>query len=169
VWFVVGNVWIFGGRSNVHDAPNLYRYARCCEPYVPSELVYLLIGGLQSFFRLCIVFLAFGFIGYALPFILCTMICCCLPCIISMVGFHEDLDLNKGATTEVINALVAYKYKSMRIRDGDVGEDNGGVLAAGTEKERTVSAEDAVSFDPFVILQPSRYCAQHICSTTLHD
>lgn len=118
VWFVVGNVWIFGGRSSVHDAPNLY--------------------------RLCIVFLAFGFIGYALPFILCTMICCCLPCIISMVGFHEDLDLNKGATTEVINALVAYKYKSMRIRDSDVGEDNGGVLAAGTEKERTVSAEDAV-------------------------
>lgn len=118
VWFVVGNVWIFGGRSSVHDAPNLY--------------------------RLCIVFLTFGFIGYALPFILCTMICCCLPCIISMVGFHEDLDLNKGATTEVIDALVAYKYKSMRIRDGDVGEDNGGVLGAGTDKERTISADDAV-------------------------
>ncbi|KAM3347645.1 hypothetical protein ACQJBY_021528 [Aegilops geniculata] len=119
VWFVVGNVWIFGGRSSVHDAPNLY--------------------------RLCIVFLAFGFIGYALPFILCTMICCCLPCIISMVGFHEDLDMNKGATAEVINMLVAYKYKSMRIRDGgEVGEDNGGVLASGTDKERTISAEDAV-------------------------
>jgi hypothetical protein len=69
-----------------------------------------------------------------------------------MVGFHEDLDLNKGATAEVINALVAYKYKSMRIRDGDVGEDNGGVLAAGTEKERTVSAEDAVSSQTFSFL-----------------
>ena len=100
-------------------------------------------------------FLAFGFIGYALPFILCTMICCCLPCIISMVGFHEDLDLNKGATTEVINALVAYKYQSMRVRDGDVGEDNGGILAAGTEKERTVSAEDAVSVHPFSVLHSS--------------
>ncbi|KAG8053194.1 hypothetical protein GUJ93_ZPchr0001g29666 [Zizania palustris] len=25
VWFVVGNVWVFGGRSSLHDAPNLYR------------------------------------------------------------------------------------------------------------------------------------------------
>lgn len=27
VWFVVGNVWIFGGHSSSSDAPNLYRYA----------------------------------------------------------------------------------------------------------------------------------------------
>jgi hypothetical protein len=29
VWFVVGNVWIFGGRSissDAQDAPNMYRY-----------------------------------------------------------------------------------------------------------------------------------------------
>ncbi|RHN76874.1 hypothetical protein MtrunA17_Chr1g0148621 [Medicago truncatula] len=39
VWFVVGNVWIFGGRSSAAVAPNLY--------------------------RLCIVFLAFSCIGYA--------------------------------------------------------------------------------------------------------
>lgn len=26
VWFVVGNVWIFGGHSSPSDAPNLYRY-----------------------------------------------------------------------------------------------------------------------------------------------
>ncbi|KAJ1282310.1 hypothetical protein BS78_03G041800 [Paspalum vaginatum] len=105
-------------RSSAHDAPNLY--------------------------RICVVFLAFGFIGYALPFILCTMICCCLPCIISILGINEDLDLNRGATTESINALVAYKFKSKRVHDGDVGEDGGGVLAAGTEKERIVSAEDAI-------------------------
>jgi hypothetical protein len=119
VWFVVGNVWIFGGRTSLHDAPNLY--------------------------RLCIVFLAFGFIGYALPFILCTMICCCLPCIISMMGIHEDLDFNRGATAEAIDALVAYKFQSKKFQDGEAGEDNGGVLAAGTDKERTISAEDAVS------------------------
>jgi len=118
VWFVVGNVWIFGSRSSAQDAPNLY--------------------------RICIVFLAFGFIGYALPFILCTMICCCLPCIISILGVHEDLDPNRGATTDTINALVAYKFKSKRVHDGDVGEDGGGVLAAGTDKERTISAEDAI-------------------------
>lgn len=26
VWFVVGNVWIFGGHSNPEDAPKLYKY-----------------------------------------------------------------------------------------------------------------------------------------------
>ncbi|GKE80403.1 hypothetical protein Tco_1550403, partial [Tanacetum coccineum] len=25
VWFVVGNVWIFGGHTSAADAPNLYR------------------------------------------------------------------------------------------------------------------------------------------------
>ena len=33
VWFVVGNVWIFGGRSissDAQDAPNMYRYLHCC-------------------------------------------------------------------------------------------------------------------------------------------
>jgi len=102
-----------------------------------------------NIFRICIVFLAFGFIGYALPFILCTMICCCLPCIISILGVHEDLDLNRGATTEAINTLVAYKFQSKRVHDGDVGEDGGGVLAAGTDKERIISAEDAVSSLPY--------------------
>lgn len=26
VWFVVGNVWVFGGHSSSSEAPNLYRY-----------------------------------------------------------------------------------------------------------------------------------------------
>lgn len=27
VWFVVGNVWVFGGHaSSANEAPNLYRY-----------------------------------------------------------------------------------------------------------------------------------------------
>lgn len=28
IWFVVGNVWVFGGHSSANDAPNLYR----CRP-----------------------------------------------------------------------------------------------------------------------------------------
>jgi hypothetical protein len=79
------------------------------------------------------------------------MICCCLPCIISILGVHEDLDLNRGATTEAINTLVAYKFQSKRVHDGDVGEDGGGVLAAGTDKERIISAEDAVSSLPMFL------------------
>lgn len=118
VWFVVGNVWVFGGHSSAHDAPNLY--------------------------RLCIAFLTFSCIGYAMPFILCALICCCLPCIISVMSFREDLNQNKGATAEAINALRTYKFKTKKARNGEGNEVGGGVVAAGTDKERLVSAEDAI-------------------------
>ncbi|CAN6326853.1 unnamed protein product [Urochloa humidicola] len=118
VWFVVGNVWVFGGHSSAHDAPNLY--------------------------RLCIAFLTFSCIGYAMPFILCALICCCLPCIISVMGFREDLNQNRGASSDAINALGTYKFKLKKPRNGEGNEGGGGVLAAGTNKERVVSAEDAV-------------------------
>ncbi|KAJ4951346.1 hypothetical protein NE237_028178 [Protea cynaroides] len=124
VWFVVGNVWIFGGHSSSSESPNLY--------------------------RLCIVFLTFSCIGYAMPFILCATICCCLPCIISILGFREDLTQTRGASPESINALPTYKFKSKKTGNGDDREINsegvgdGGVLAAGTDKERIISGEDAV-------------------------
>ncbi|XWS11876.1 hypothetical protein CRYUN_Cryun37aG0038700 [Craigia yunnanensis] len=121
VWFVVGNVWIFGGHSSPSDAPKLY--------------------------SLCIVFLTFSCIGYAMPFILCATICCCLPCIISVLGFREDFSQTRGATMESINALPTYKFKSKKTgnvndRENSAGED--GVLAAGTARERVISGEDAV-------------------------
>ncbi|PSS01165.1 E3 ubiquitin-protein like [Actinidia chinensis var. chinensis] len=123
VWFVVGNVWIFGGHSSSSEAPNLY--------------------------RLCIVFLIFSCIGYAMPFILCATICCCLPCIISVLGIREDLTQNRGATPESINSLPTYKFKIKKTRNVHGREINsgaceGGVVAAGTEKERVISGEDAV-------------------------
>ncbi|KAK7817831.1 e3 ubiquitin-protein ligase, partial [Quercus suber] len=122
VWFVVGNVWIFGGHSSADEAPNLY--------------------------RLCIVFLTFSCIGYAMPFILCATICCCLPCIISVLGFREDLTQTRGATPESIDSLPTYKFKLKKSRSGNDRESNsgvseGGVVAAGTEKERVISGEDA--------------------------
>ncbi|CAH2077191.1 unnamed protein product [Thlaspi arvense] len=121
VWFVVGNVWIFGGHSSASEAPNLY--------------------------RLCLVFLTFSCIGYAMPFILCTTICCCLPCIISILGYREDLTQPRGATPESINALPTHKFKLRKSRSS--GDDNGsttsegGVVAAGTDNERAISGEDA--------------------------
>ncbi|CAF2068351.1 hypothetical protein HID58_040501 [Brassica napus] len=123
VWFVVGNVWIFGGHSSAAEAPNLY--------------------------RLCLVFLTFSCIGYAMPFILCTTICCCLPCIISILGYREDLTQPRGATPESINALPTHKFKLKKSRSSG-GDENGsstgegGVVAAGTENERAISGEDAV-------------------------
>ncbi|XP_023749614.1 E3 ubiquitin-protein ligase At1g63170 [Lactuca sativa] len=128
VWFVVGNVWIFGGHSSSADAPNLY--------------------------RLCIVFLTFSCIGYAMPFILCGMICCCLPCIISILGVREDMNQMRGASEDSISALPTHKFKLKKntnnnnnnemMKDDDSGVDEGGILAAGTEKERVISGEDAV-------------------------
>ncbi|GMH10823.1 hypothetical protein Nepgr_012664 [Nepenthes gracilis] len=119
VWFVVGNVWIFGGHSSSSEAPNLY--------------------------RLCIVFLIFCCIGYAMPFILCATICCCLPCIVSVLGLRGDLNPAKGATVELINALPTYKFKLKKNRNGDnMGASEFGVVAVGTEKERVISGEDAV-------------------------
>ncbi|KAF2323304.1 hypothetical protein GH714_034538 [Hevea brasiliensis] len=98
VWFVVGNVWIFG--------------------------------------------------GYAMPFILCATICCCLPCIMSLLGIREDFSQTKGATVESINSLPTYKFKlqkSENVNDHDnAGTGEGGVLAAGTKKERAISGEDAL-------------------------
>ncbi|PSR96105.1 E3 ubiquitin-protein like [Actinidia chinensis var. chinensis] len=120
VWFVVGNVWIFGGHSSPSDAPKLY--------------------------RLCLVFLTFSCIGYAMPFILCATICCCFPCIISILGFQEDLSQTKGATPESINALPVYKFKlKTNSHDQEINSVvDGGVMAAGTEKERAIAGEDAV-------------------------
>lgn len=82
-----------------------------------------------------------------MPFILCATICCCLPCIISALGFREDLTQNRGATSESIDALPTYKFKLKKNRNGDDrdGVSDGGVIAAGTDKERVISGEDAVS------------------------
>ncbi|KAL1552459.1 E3 ubiquitin-protein ligase [Salvia divinorum] len=121
VWFVVGNVWIFGGHSSSAEAPNLY--------------------------RLCIVFLTFSCIGYAMPFILCATICCCLPCIISVLGIREDFAQNRGATQDSINSLPIYKFKMKKNKNSKEHSSNaseGGIVAAGTERERTISGEDAV-------------------------
>ncbi|KAJ0247372.1 hypothetical protein HA466_0167940 [Hirschfeldia incana] len=119
IWFVVGNVWIFGGHSSASEAPNLY--------------------------RLCLVFLTFSCIGYAMPFILCTTICCCLPCIISILGYREDLTQPRGATSESINALPTHKFKLKKSRSSSGSSSSeGGVVAAGTDKERAISGEDAV-------------------------
>ncbi|KAL6980150.1 hypothetical protein U1Q18_021798 [Sarracenia purpurea var. burkii] len=122
VWFVFGNVWVFGGHSSSSVAPKLY--------------------------RLCIVFLTFSYVEYAMPFILCAGICCCLPCIIWFRGFEENLPQNRGAPPESINSLPTYKFKIKKTRNGNGREfiseaGEGGVVAAGTEKERVLSGEDA--------------------------
>ncbi|CAH2067977.1 unnamed protein product [Thlaspi arvense] len=118
VWFVVGNVWIFGGHSSPSDSPKLY--------------------------RLCIAFLTFSCIGYAMPFILCATICCCLPCLISVLGFRENFSQTRGATAEAIDALPVYKFRSKSRNDLEFSEEGeGGFLLLGSQKKRLISGEDA--------------------------
>lgn len=68
------------------------------------------------------------------------------------MGVREDPYHGRGATSESINALPSYKFKSKRRSRGET-ETNldsprsvGGLVAAGTDKERIISAEDAVRF-----------------------
>nr|GMC58748.1 E3 ubiquitin-protein ligase At1g63170-like [Ipomoea batatas] len=126
----------------------------------PSENVgknnFTILFGVGNVCWLCIVFLTFSCIGYAMPFILCAMICCCLPCIISVLGVHEDMNGMRGASEESINALPTYKFKSKRNGSGISGDnetevEEGGFLAEGTEKERVISGEDAPHLNVYTL------------------
>ncbi|XP_076914712.1 E3 ubiquitin-protein ligase At4g11680-like [Bidens hawaiensis] len=116
VWFVVGNVWVFGDASSSVDAPNLY--------------------------RLCIIFLAISCMVYATPFILCGLIFCCLPCIVSVLGIREGNQI-RGATEASINALLTHKFK-LNITTDKEYDNSGGLIEAGTQNEHAVAGEDAV-------------------------
>ncbi|XVE98227.1 hypothetical protein REPUB_Repub03eG0087600 [Reevesia pubescens] len=50
IWFVIGNVWLFGGYSS-SGSPNLR--------------------------RLCVMFLVFSYLEFSMPFILCAVLVCC--------------------------------------------------------------------------------------------
>ena len=62
VWFVVGNVWIFGGHSSPSDAPKLYRYIQHNTLYnsnnVSISLTSSNITGLYAGYVLCFLPLA---------------------------------------------------------------------------------------------------------------
>jgi hypothetical protein len=69
------------------------------------------------------------------------------------MGFREDGAHTRGASSESINSLPVYKFKTKKRHRGS-GSGNGagseagfegGVLGPGTDKERVISAEDAVS------------------------
>lgn len=164
-WFVIGNVWIFGRHSSSSGAPNLYRYLLSFAAFAALCFVLCLcflfnhspfhgcstnLYIFLSIFRLCVVYLSFSSIGYAMPFILCATLCCCLPCIISVMGSREHLSHFRGAPPDSINSLPTYKFKMKKTRNGkgreiDCDASEGGIVAAGTEKERVISGEDAVS------------------------
>jgi hypothetical protein len=67
------------------------------------------------------------------------------------MGFREDTNNTRGATSESINSLPTYKFKTKKRRHSSGNEaegQDGGIVAAGTDKERSLSAEDAVCPPP---------------------
>ncbi|XVF34773.1 hypothetical protein REPUB_Repub18cG0087600 [Reevesia pubescens] len=111
IWFVLGNVWLFGGYSS-SGAPNLR--------------------------RLCVMFLVFCYLEFAMPFILCAVLACC----------YGDLGLIRGAPSECINSLPTYTFKLQKDGSGGIRKIisvvEGGVKAAGAENNCAISGDDAV-------------------------
>ncbi|XP_057864298.1 E3 ubiquitin-protein ligase At4g11680 isoform X2 [Cryptomeria japonica] len=134
VWFVIGNVWVFGTRRPFSDeAPSLY--------------------------KLCIALLALSCIGYALPFFLFAVLCCCMPCISTLLGYSVSSQgkENRGASHQDIAALPIYKFKSMcnvkGIKNGrrveshedtdDANCGGGSIIDSAGIRKRSLSTEDA--------------------------
>ncbi|CAI0389801.1 unnamed protein product [Linum tenue] len=85
----------------------------------------------------CIALIVFSYIKYVGPFVLQAMVVCCCRGILSPIA---------GAPTETIDALPTYKFKlgsSSGELDGGAETHDGGVVGAGTERERNLSGDDA--------------------------
>ncbi|KAH7352605.1 hypothetical protein KP509_19G053800 [Ceratopteris richardii] len=142
VWFVLGNVWVFGRPSAAQGSPKLY--------------------------RLCVAFLALSCISYAMPFMVCAVVCCCLPCFMWLLGFGEgsmaQAERHRGASVDTIAALPIFRFKkrlnvgskhSANSRSSSYSNDgssdtessslDGGVLVGPGDNhfERSIVGEDA--------------------------
>ncbi|CAI5471855.1 unnamed protein product [Closterium sp. Yama58-4] len=149
VWFVLGNVWVFGANSAATTAPNLY--------------------------NLSVLFITLSCVSYALPFLLCAAICCCLPCLLHLLGHPHQDDHNafplarssRGATTAAITTLPSFKYRRLPYgRGGRVVRLRGKRAAAagaaggggGAAAAAAASGKAAVS-DGFLISKAGRQTA----------
>ncbi|KAI5063811.1 hypothetical protein GOP47_0020481 [Adiantum capillus-veneris] len=140
VWFVLGTVWVFGRPSAAQESPKLY--------------------------RLCVAFLAMSCMSYAMPFVVCAAVCCCLPCLISLLGIGDGLnrmgtgwDEGRGASDDTVAALPIVRFRSKRMNRhleleglpassyNDVDDTDcsteGGLIGAGTQFEHVISGDDA--------------------------
>ena len=65
-------------------------------------------------------------------------------------NFYWSLTRIRGASSETIDALPKYKFKTKKSSEGNGSKDDSessgedGIIAVGTDKERSVSTEDAV-------------------------
>ncbi|XP_062155902.1 E3 ubiquitin-protein ligase At4g11680 [Alnus glutinosa] len=125
IWWIVGFYWVTaGGQTLTRDSPQLY--------------------------WLCITFLAFDVvfvvICLAVACLVGIAVCCCLPCIITILYVVTD---QEGATEEEIDRLPKYKFRKIgdvEKVDGETQESFGGMMTecdTDTPTERVLSQEDA--------------------------
>lgn len=93
VWFIMSNTWILDGR-------------------LASE------GSLHC--RLLLRLFTFSCMIFAMPVLLCTVLCCSAPCVVRVLGFEEEDYEERGASDEIIAALPVHKF----IKKGQVSEQS---------------------------------------------
>ncbi|KAK9026867.1 hypothetical protein V6N11_066726 [Hibiscus sabdariffa] len=90
VWFIVGNVWLFGGYS---------------------------ASGASNLHRLCIMFIVFNYLEFTMPFVLCAVLTCCCgdfglirgapsECIDSLPTYTFKLQKDGSGSIKKINSEV---------------------------------------------------------------
>ncbi|KAL4621815.1 hypothetical protein ACB092_06G255400 [Castanea dentata] len=125
IWWIVGFYWVTaGGQSLTRDSPQLYWL---CITFLAFDVVFVLICVAVA----CLVGIA---------------VCCCLPCIITILYVVTD---QEGATEEEIDQFPKYKFRSIidfEKVNGEIQESFGGMMIecdTDTPIERVLSQEDA--------------------------
>ena len=147
VWYGLGIAFFAGGSSSNHGAPRLETYKFLLH-YSISIGVVVMFGVTQLLVgppcRLLVVLLFVGCLLSALPAIaLIVAFCVCLPCLIWVILDSAKEKARGASTPDSLGALPTCKFKSKE-SGGRSGDEGGIVLAAGTEKERTLSGEEVV-------------------------
>ncbi|KAG6663433.1 E3 ubiquitin-protein ligase At1g63170-like [Carya illinoinensis] len=125
IWWIIGFYWVtVGGQTLTHDAPQLYWL---CITLLAFDIVFVMI---------CVA--VASLVGIA--------VCCCLPCIITILYVVTD---QEGATTDEIDRLPKYKFRKIGDVDkvdGEIQESFRGKMTecnTDTPIERVLSQEDA--------------------------
>lgn len=125
IWWIVGFYWVTaGGQTLTIDSPLLYWL---CITFLAFDVVFVVI---------CI----------AVACLVGIAVCCCLPCIITILYVVTD---QEGATREEIDQLPKYKFRKISDFEkvnGEIQESFGGMMTecdTDTPIERVLSREDA--------------------------
>jgi len=95
IWFVVGNMWLFGGDVEVCPHPNR-----------------------SPLYSLCVAFVFINYAQLCLPcvvvIVMLPVLCFCLPCLIRILARIQDPMRGKGATPTMISKLPLMKYRQVQ-------------------------------------------------------